>query len=555
MMVARQLFHGTAALARFVWRTDRLKIILWHIALTALTIAIAASFSSLYPTQLERQLLAETMRNPAMTAMLGPGYGLDQYTPGAMMAHQMLLFTAVLAGVMNVLLVVRSTRADEQAGRLEMIRSLPVGRLSPPAATMIVMTASNVALALIVAVCLGVSGIESIDWAGSFLYGAVLGATGVLFAAVTLLCAQWAPTSRGALGYGFALLGGAYLLRAIGDTSAEWLSLVSPLGLILRTKVYVDNIWWPVFIVIGISAIIASAAFLLNAVRDLGAGLIPDRPGPEHASRWLLNPLGIGGNSAMSAARSAKWAPLGLALRLQRTVLIGWAVAMFTLGVSYGSVFGELEAFFDSTEIIRQLLPEQSGVSMTEQFAAMVTTVMAMLGAVPAMLTVFKLKREEDIGRTEPLLAGAVSRTQVMGSYIILALLAAVVMPIAANFGLATAAMPVMEDPLPMNTFVGAGLAYVPAIMAMVGLAAVTVGFAPRLAVIPWIYLIISFFIVYLGPLLQLPEWLGRLSPFGHIPQLPVESFRMIPIAVVGALAVALLITSVVGYRRRDVFG
>lgn len=545
-MTTRRLFHGTLPLVRFVWRTDRLKLIIWIAALTATTVAIAVSFPGLYPTELERQILAETMRNPAMTAMLGPGYALDDYTPGAMMAHEMLLFTALAVAVMNILLVIRSTRADEQAGRLEMVRSLPVGRLSAPAATMIVLVAANVALTLIVTLTLVALGIDSIDWSGSLMYGAALGATGVAFAAITLLCAQLTATSRGALSYAFGLLGGAYLLRAVGDVSAEWMSLISPLGLVLRTQAFVNNYWWPVFVLVVAAGLIAAAALYLNAMRDLGAGLLPDRPGPTRASRRLLNP--IGGPHPGNV-------PLGLALRLQRTALIGWGVAMLLVGVSYGSVFGDLEAFFESTEIIRQLLPDDAGTSLTMQFASMVTAVMAMLGAVPAMMMVFKLKGEEDARRTEQLLAGAVSRTDVMGSYIALAVIAAVIVPVVSAVGLGLAAIPVMDDPIPIGKFIGAGLAYTPAILAMVGLSSIVVGFVPRLVIVPWLYLAFTFFVVYLGPLLRMPEWTGRLSPFGYIPQLPVDSFQVVPVVGVGALAVVLLITGLAGYRKRDVHG
>ena len=97
----------------------------------------------------ERQAIAETMMNPAMAAMVGRGYGLDNYTIGAMMAHQMLLFTALAVGLMSILLIARHTRADEEDGRIEMIRSLPTGRLSNIHATMLVLCGMNLLLALL----------------------------------------------------------------------------------------------------------------------------------------------------------------------------------------------------------------------------------------------------------------------------------------------------------------------------------------------------------------------------------------------------------------------
>ena len=51
---------------------------------------------------------------------VGPGYGLDNYNNGAMMAHFMLLFAAV-ASMMGILLTLPHTREDEEDGRTEMI--------------------------------------------------------------------------------------------------------------------------------------------------------------------------------------------------------------------------------------------------------------------------------------------------------------------------------------------------------------------------------------------------------------------------------------------------
>ena len=114
-------------------------------------------------TEQERQAIAETMMNPAMTAMVGQGYGLDNYTIGAMMAHQMLLFTALSVGIMSILLVARHTRADEEDGRIEMIRSLPTGRLSNLNAAILVVCGTNVLLALLIGFGLYALGIESMD--------------------------------------------------------------------------------------------------------------------------------------------------------------------------------------------------------------------------------------------------------------------------------------------------------------------------------------------------------------------------------------------------------
>ena len=154
---------------------------------------------------------------PPLISMLGPGYGLDNYHMGAIMAHQMLLFTAVIVAVMNIILILRHTRRDEEQGRIEVVRSLPVGRLANAASAVLVLVLTNLILGAAVAVPLAQLGLEGMDWQGSLLYGAVLAATGIFFAAGSPSSfAQLTETSRTASAYAFAFLGLSFLLRAIG---------------------------------------------------------------------------------------------------------------------------------------------------------------------------------------------------------------------------------------------------------------------------------------------------------------------------------------------------
>ena len=121
--VNRELFTNTRILAGHIWRRERIQIPVWILAVVGLSVAVAAMSPSLFPPGPEREMIAKTMENPAMISMLGPGYGLDNYHLGAIMAHQMLLFTALAAAVMNIMLTIRHTRRDEELGRVEVIRS------------------------------------------------------------------------------------------------------------------------------------------------------------------------------------------------------------------------------------------------------------------------------------------------------------------------------------------------------------------------------------------------------------------------------------------------
>ncbi|AOY77136.1 ABC transporter permease [Clostridium formicaceticum] len=534
--MSKQFYYHTGKLVALILRRDRIRIPIWFIALSLFTIALASSFPGLYPTVQERQAIAATMLNPAMIAMLGPGFGLEDYTFGAMMAHQMLLFTAIAVAIMSILLVTRHTRADEEGGHIEMIRSLPVGRLSNLSATIYVLFGTNVLLALVIGFGLYGLGIEGMDLEGSLLYGAALGATGIFFTAITALFAQLAENSRGTIGFSFGILGVTYLIRAIGDVSNETLSWFSPLGWILRAEAYVNNYWWPVLLTVAVGLVILILAFYLNAVRDLGAGLIPAKPGRRNASVFLQSPL-------------------GLALRLQRTAMIAWGIGLFILGISYGSVLGDLEAFFAGNEMMRELLTPMEGFSLTEQYLTMLMTVISMMCTIPALIMILKLKGEEIKHRTEYLLAAPISRRRLMRSYLLISIIFGFFVLLFAVIGLWSAGTAVMDEPISFDRMFTAAMVYLPAMWVMIGVVVFFIGLLPQVTSLVWFYLGYSFFVVYLGGLLQFSDLLTKLSPFGHVPKVPIEDINFTPIFIMTAIAVMLTMIGFIGYKHRDIEG
>lgn len=128
---------------------------------------------------------------------------------------------------------------------------------------------------------------------------------------------------------------------------------------------------------VGAAIAILAFALYLNSIRDLEAGFIPAKPGRKTASAFLQSPL-------------------GLALRLQRGTIIGWAAAMFILGASYGSVLGDLETYLESMDLIREMLIDVAGFSLTEQFLPMLMAVISMVAAIPVLLMVLKVQVEEN---------------------------------------------------------------------------------------------------------------------------------------------------------------
>lgn len=226
----RQLFNHTGNLVSFILRRDRIRISVWILSIVGTNMVMPYEMDRLYTSPGELRTLAESMNNPAYNALFGRAYGLDHFTTGTMFGYEMLLFSAIAVAIMNIFLVVRHPRKDEEFGRIEMIRSLPVGRLSNLSATLLSAVIVNIVLALSLAFGLYATGVKGVDLEGSLLFGAVLGAVGLLYAAAAALFSQIADTSAGAVSYSFIFLGVSYLLRAVGDVGNETFALLSPLG-------------------------------------------------------------------------------------------------------------------------------------------------------------------------------------------------------------------------------------------------------------------------------------------------------------------------------------
>jgi len=125
-------------------------------------------------------------------------------------------------------------------------------------------------------------------------------------------------------------------------------------------------------------------------------------------------------------------------------------------------------------------------------------------------------------------------------------------MPVVTTLGLWVVSSLMLESPLALVALLCAMMVYVPAIWAVLGFAIFIIGVMPRLAVLAWGYFIFIFVAGFFGDVLNMPKWALSVSPFHHIPQLPLEEMRVFPLLVLTAVALALAILGIVFYRRRD---
>ncbi|MGK2950749.1 MAG: ABC transporter permease [Acidimicrobiales bacterium] len=519
---------GTGALVRLALRRDRVRLPVWVAGISGLVFAQVASLKGLYPGGdglAEAAALVED--NPAFIAMTGPARALE--TLGGRTSWEILLFAAVVVALMNIFLVTRHTRAEEESGRAELVRATVVGRHAALTATLAVALIVDVALAALLLA--GLAGF-GLPMAGSVAMAASLGLTGLAFAAVAAVTAQVTESGRAASGMAGALLGGSYVVRAVGDVGSGALSWLSPLGWAQSVQPYAGERWWVLALPVAATVAALVVARALEDRRDHGAGLVPPRPGPARAGTWAGSTV-------------------GLALRLQRGAIVAWSSGLLLTGVAYGAVGNDVEDLASDTPAFEDIIA-QGGGSIVDGFLATSALMLALIGAAGALQVVLRARSEELSGRAEPLLATATSRDAWLGAQLVTALLATLAILVAAGVGMGAAYAVATGEAEQVPRLIGALLVQAPAVLVLVGIAAALFGAVPRATAAAWAALGVCLVVGLFGELLQLPGALRSVSPFHHLPLVPVEPVAATPLVLLLAVAAGLAAVGHRGLRRRD---
>lgn len=527
-------FAGTGAMLRLALRRDRVLLPVWVAVFVLSAWSSAAATIDLYPDEASRRAAVAAVNDlPSLLAFYGRVW---EPTLGALSMVKMTAMGTALLAVLAIVLVVRHTRGEEEAGRLELLGATVVGRRAPLAAALLLVTLAMAAIGSLTALSLMASGLPA---AGSWAFGLGWMLTGLVFAAVAAVTAQVSATSRAATGAALVVLGAAYVVRAVGDvrgtaeatSAAGWFS---PLGWMEQLRAFAGDRWWVLALMLAGAVVLAGAAFVLCDRRDLGAGLVPDRPGPARASARLSSPI-------------------GLAARLSRPLLVGWAVAYVLLGALLGSIAGDLGPFL-SSPAMKDFIATLGGTgAIADAFLAMEFGFVAVFTAAFAVAVTLRLHSEEDSGHAELVLAGAVSRTRWLAAAVVVAVVGSVVLTVLA--ALATGAVTAARSGTwsDLWSVLGGMAVHLPAVWVLAGIVVLLVGLVPRAAPLAWAVLVGFLLLGELGPLLSLPGWALDLSPFSHVPRLPGAPMSWPPLLWLLLVAAGLLLAGWAGFRRRDV--
>lgn len=527
---------GTGNLLRFLIRREWIRLTVWVAFLLAFCTYYVTAVGAVYPTAQDRLNRAASISSPGGVFLGGPGYGLGDYTVGAMFANEMTIWLMVLLAVMNILQISRTTRTEEATGRAELVRAHPVGRHAGTVAAFLLVVIADAAFAALGSVLLIVVGRLPAPDTLVLMTGLMM--TSLVFAGIVTVTCQLTVHGGGATGLAMAVLGAALMIRGLGDIMEQhgsWMSWVSPLAWTQQLRAYVDLRVWPLGL--SVTAVIAALAFgaLLASRRDLGDALLHERPGRADTGQSLAGPF-------------------ALALRQQRTALLWWLVACVAVFGASGLFVGR--GFSDTLDAIADQNDLTSIIFGDDPLAAFLRLMMvhnALAVAVYTIGTALRIKSEEDEGRLALSLSRPISRTTVLLSHLaVVGLGAFLLMFLGGGVALWFGSLVAGGNIGPGIVLTCAG-AFALAIAVILAFTAALYAWMPRVvSPLAWALFAVVVIVVFFENLLGLPDAVKALSPFWWVGDYPTTAIDPAHLFGLGAAALALLALAVVGFRRRD---
>src|SRR6185503_19405040 len=132
--------------------------------------------------------------------------------------------------------------------------------------------------------------------------------------------------------------------------------------------------------------------------RDVGGGL------------WAT-PLGPASGSLRS--------PIALAWRLQRSLILGWAIGLGAVGLVFGAVAESVGDIIRDNPALALAFERLGGrARLVDTFLATVMGLVGLIAAGYGVQATLRLQYEEHTGRAEPVLAAAVGRARWAASHL-----------------------------------------------------------------------------------------------------------------------------------------
>jgi ABC-2 type transport system permease protein len=527
---------GASAVALRSFADARVRTISFALLFFLAAVTQATAYREGYPTLADRLKFARSVgENDAARLLYGTPH--DLLSVGGYVSWRVGGTMAVFAALFGLLGAVRAMRAEEDAGRADLVLAGIVGRRKAFLAQLAAIAAGATVLWL----ALFVSFLAGRLAAGGSAYLALAIVSVVpVFAGVGAVASQLAPSKRIATGLASGALAVAFALRTVAAVSSaglDWLNWATPLGWAEELRPFADPQPLVLLLPAATSVLLLAAALALFMLRDVGSGLLPARDSAPARLRLLGSPAAY-------------------ALRAERGALVAWLVGVGAFALLMGVISEAATSDVISENVQRQLEKLGTGSVVTPSGWLGFSFIFFMLAvSLFCCMQIGSLRDEESEQRVETLLALPLGRPRWFAGRLLLAGAGAAAVALAAGL-LAWAGAAAQGADVSLLQMIGAGANTLPPALLFLGLGALAFALVPRASTLV-AYGLVGFAFVWelFGALLEVPGWLLALSPFHDVGLVPAEPFEATAAAIMLALAAAAAIASLWVFRRRDLVG
>ncbi|MGY1804777.1 hypothetical protein ACI78T_15960 [Blastococcus sp. SYSU D00922] len=501
----------------------------------ALPAFVAVQYRSTFEGTIGAASLGALADNPAIRTLFGPAVALDD--PGGFTVWRLGTVLGVLVGVWAALTGTRITRAEEEAGRWDLLLA---GRLSLPA-----VVARHLAVLLVAAALPGLAAAAGLLLAGAastgaVLFGAALAGIGMTGAALGVLAAQLAPERRTASNLAVAVVLGALLVRMVADgvEALAWAQWLSPFGLLGRVGPFAADRPLPLLVLLAMVVLAGAGAAVLARGRDVGLGRLRGRDIRRRASRLVRTLPGLAVH------------------RLRRPVSV-WGAGLVAYFLLIGLLTTAMIDFLRENAAFAELAA-QAGFAQLGSVQGYASAMFALL-AIPlgafAATRVATTAADEHAGRLNLLYAAPVSRVRWVATETAAVCGALVLLAVVTGLATWTGAAWVEAGLGPGEAVRGAA-SVLPVALLCLGAALAALGWAPSavlgIGVLPAAG---GYLLLVLADSFRWPEWVRDISPFAHLSAVPAEPWDVGGAVGMTVVAALLAVAGVARYGRRDLGG
>jgi len=510
---------------------------LWGLVFGGYVALQASAYGTTYPTVAAREKVAQSFAgNAGLAALVGPAVHLE--TVAGYMSWRLGVLN-IIGAIWGLLLATRLLRGEEEAGRWELLLSGQTTRGQAAAQAvggLAVGIGTLWALTALLTVTEGARSAVGFTATASVFYATAATASAAMFVAIGVLAGQLSATRRRASGIAAAVFGASFLIRMVADSTngLQWLRWASPLGWVEELHPLIGT--RPAALVPITALVLASisAALVIAARRDLGASVLSAHDtAPAHTR--MLN------------------GPEGLAVRLTRSVALGWIAAIAALGLVMGLVAQSAAKAISGSKAIERAIARLGGNhSGAQSYLGFAFLIVAALVAFAAAGQIAAARSDEADGYLDNLLVRPVARTTWLAGQLGLSatilIVASCIAGIAAWVGAAT-----QHSNVALGTLVQAGVNVAAPAILVLGVGALVYGIAPRF-VTPVTYGLVawSFIIEIIGSSIKANHWILDTAVLSHITPAPAANPNWTAVAWLTALGLIGAAIGTIGFNRRD---